>query len=145
MRCLVAIAAAALIATSAAASQAPQLAEEYDYIPPTTEIVSQGATSFMLCGRYYSAAMEQRGSWQGSELCVEQAQARMSLLYDAASKHLARRPAAMAILRDYYAAWLAAMQALPPTRPESAAGYHRRQSANGDDLTRLGERLKLEK
>jgi hypothetical protein len=85
-----------------------------------------------------------RVSFSNSDTCVKQASLALDKQFTAAKVIFVANPKGLEMLKDHYAAWLAAADALIPGN-ESRVRYSARQDAIASRLNEMGKRLKLEK
>jgi len=84
------------------------------------------------------------GPPQEMQKCVVEAKVKILPFYAGAKDALIQNPAAMTLLKDLYAAWLGALDALPPSPGERDNAYHVRISALEDKLATMGHRVEIE-
>lgn len=114
--------------------------------PPAVQQYTQKVLEeFYTCRLRATLELLQRdAAMTGTRACIVQAKAILAPLYGAARATLMHVPAALALLNDFYAAWLGGLDALFPAPGEREQAYHGRVSAMQNRLTEMRHRLEIE-
>ncbi|MCC2954532.1 hypothetical protein LK542_02755 [Massilia sp. IC2-477] len=76
--------------------------------------------------------------------CIKDGKAEVKKFYPAALKNVSKNPSATKLIKDYYAAWLTAFEAVPPRSDELRIDYERRQAASEAKYDEIWNRLEVE-
>lgn len=114
--------------------------------PPAVKAYAQKALEeFYSCRLRATLELLQRdAAMTGTRACITQVKAIVEPFYSAAREALTHAPAALALLKDFYAAWLGGLDALFPAPGERESVYHGRVSGMQGRLTEMRHRLEIE-
>lgn len=117
---------------------------------PTDEFRGQTQYQIMACSLKVKLALlrTQAGTAQNVEddpaKCIKDGKSEIKKVFPAALKSVAKSPTAGRLIKDYYASWLTAFDAILPRPDDLKIDYERRQAANEAKYDEIWNRLEVE-
>jgi hypothetical protein len=111
---------------------------------PLQQCVHKFLEEFYTCRLQAVLDITRGGSMATTRTRVAQAKATLLPLYAAAKDALGQNLSAITLLKDLYAAWLGALDALSPSPGETDNAYHVRISGLQNKLSEMGHRVEVE-
>lgn len=110
-----------------------------------TQFVAQALHGYATCtGTGVLDLLNQAEAMPQTQACLVHARTTLAPLYPTALAAVQAQPGSVTRLKDFYAAWLSALEGLRRGPGEQASAYHGRVAAGQRRLSELGARLELE-
>jgi uncharacterized low-complexity protein len=116
---------------------------------PTDEFRGQTQYQIMMCSLKVKLSISeaQLGTTKPENdpaKCIKEGKAEVKKVFPAALKSVSKNPVAGRLIKDYYAAWLTAFDAILPRPDDLKVDYERRQAANEAKYDEVWNRLEIE-